>query len=123
VTDVDSSKDKSNWERIGDVLAESGGGTTSKNEGKLFQPQLEAPKSKNDLVQFLKTWETKHPKVGIQLKGATTAEVNDVEKLELKLKGIMRVTIVARWEDENRLIVEFVNCFSLKENVSTLLLP
>ncbi|GAA5949330.1 hypothetical protein JCM3765_003373 [Sporobolomyces pararoseus] len=106
-------KDKDPWQRIGEILA--GSNRTGSKGNQVFEPRLQAPKSRQELVQFLKTWETNHSRVTLDLKRGAEGD-NDAETIEMRLKGVMRAIIVVRWENSSLAMVELAACFSLKEN-------
>ncbi|GAA5995220.1 hypothetical protein JCM5350_005807 [Sporobolomyces pararoseus] len=108
-------KDKDPWQRIGETL--TGTSRTRSKGNQVFEPRLEAPKSKQELVQFLKTWETSHPRVTFDpVRGTEGGNEEQETTIEVKLKGVMRAVIVVRWENSSLAMVELAACFSLKEN-------
>lgn len=112
--------DKDPWERVGEILGATRGGGS--NDSKPFQARLEAPKTTEELDQFLKTWQTNHPRVRFDSQARQRG--GDTERIEMRLKGVMRASIVVRWAEgqgSNCASVELIACSSLKENVSRLL--
>lgn len=117
-------KEEDPWERVGDILGGGTKGATARDKGP-FKPTLEAPRTNEQLVDFLKTWETNHSNVRFDLERLQSeSRCSHVERVEMRLKGVMRAVIVVRWErleDSSVAMVELVACSSLKETVSILL--
>jgi len=109
---------RNQWEMVGDTLG--AGKETIGKVGKIFKPSLEAPRTREQLVKFIEEWETSHPRVGLRL---IERQEEDTERTEMVVRGLMRVILVLRWEDEDEgegklAMVEIAACTSLKENVS-----
>ncbi|GAA6014108.1 hypothetical protein JCM11491_004107 [Sporobolomyces phaffii] len=106
------SRDRNPWERVGDIL--QGSTTASRASSKPFEPTSEPPHTTEQLEHFLKTWAAHHPRVTLELLPRSGTE-GDVERINLTLKGVMKATLVIRWE-RGAAVVQLAACSSLKEN-------
>ncbi|GAA5903618.1 uncharacterized protein JCM6883_005059 [Sporobolomyces salmoneus] len=110
---VREKKEKDPFERVGEILGGSQG--VGAKEKRQFQPKLKAPKTREQLEEFLKTWETNQSNVKLRPQPRQGQE-EDVESVEMTLKGVMKVVLILKWEESDLVMVEFAACSSLKEN-------
>lgn len=109
---------RNQWEMVGDTLG--AGKETIGKVGKTFKPSLEAPRTREQLAKFLEKWETSNSRVKLRL---MEEQEEGTEQIEMVVRGLMRVKLVLRWEDEHEgqgklAMVAIAACTSLKENVS-----
>lgn len=107
--------DPSPFERIGDLLGPARGVTSDQ----AFHPLLDPPKSSAELDTFLATWHANHPTVRLARRRRRDGHPDNVEHVDMTLRGVLKATIVARWEEPTLAMVEIAACSSLKEDVSS----
>ncbi|GAA5901842.1 hypothetical protein JCM5296_002087 [Sporobolomyces johnsonii] len=107
------------WDQLAELLDGRGHkGKAKEQHNEAYQNQLEPPTSSEELVDFVKRWEIAHPRVKVRVLPNTD---ENVDELQLVLKGVMRATLVLRWaerddgEPSRSAQVELVSCCSLKE--------
>ncbi|GAA5829010.1 hypothetical protein JCM3766R1_003902 [Sporobolomyces carnicolor] len=104
--------DPSPFERIGDLLGPARGIMSDQ----AFHPLLDPPKSSAELDTFLATWHANHPTVRLARRRRRDGHPDNVEHVDMTLRGVLKATIVARWEEPTLAMVEIAACSSLKED-------
>lgn len=118
------------WEKVGSILSGGEGRTGSSNgKGKgreRYRPEFPPPTSRAELEELVAKWQTRHPRVRVQIVGA--AEVREPRELRVTLRGVLKAIVALRWKNDategGRMIgVDLVGCYGLKEDVRPPLLP
>ncbi|GAA5972170.1 hypothetical protein JCM21900_003693 [Sporobolomyces salmonicolor] len=107
------------WEHVAEIL---GGrvvaGKVGGTQKGAYENQLLPPTSREELVDFVRRWESARPRVKVRV---LPNHDEDVAELQLVLKGVMRATLVLHWADRDdgepgrTPQVELIACFGLKE--------